>query len=309
MPNTISADLQRQARLDAVIRGFRRRIVPILSFALTANNVALEGTNEVVVPFYNLDTTASTDFVPADGYVAEDSTTGSRKVTINKRKYKSLKVTSAELARQPLLDPAMLLEIKGEKLAEDVVNDIFSVITAANFGDAALETAAAAFDSDDIADLRGVCNVAQWPTAGRALCLNADLDTALFKDDSIKNAAAFGSPDAIQKGIIPNISGFNYFSSPGMPANGERLIGFAAFQSAILVGFSPIKPHPNVMKAMAAYELIPVEVAPGVTIMLEYRAMGDAFMDASLEVVECNYGYDKGNESAIKRIVAPAPVG
>lgn len=302
----IAADLQRNARLEAVMRGFKRRITPILAFAFSTQNKPLEGTNSVAVPFYDLDAAASKDFSADDGYVFDaDSTTGSRKVEINKRKYKTLYVSSSDLSRQPALDPVKLLEIKGEKLAEDIVTDVFSLVTLANYGAAAVNVAAAGFDSDDIADLRGVCNTAMWPSAGRALVLNADFDTALFKDSSIKNALNFGTASAIQDGSIARISGFDYYDCPSLPANAENLVGFAAFMSALLFGQAPIEPAPAVRQQMAVYEQIPVEVAPGVNILLEYKQMGDPFKDRVGEVLECNYGYALGNAAALKRITKP----
>lgn len=301
--NAIASALQRVAKLNAIMRGFKRRFTPIMAFAMRAEGTPLEGTDEIAVPYYPLDTVASKDFVTANGYVFDqDSDTQSKKVTINKRKYKPLKLTSAELRRQPALDPEMLLEIKGEKLAEDVCNDVFSVVTAANFGASVKVGLATAFDSDDIIDLRQVANDLHWPVSGRGLVVDTTFGTNLLKDVSIKNADRFGGAEAIRDGRVPNVLGFNYFEVPSLPTNAETLTGFIAYQSAVLVGFAPIAPTPEVMKLLSAYELMSVEVAPGVTIMLEYRAWGNADFDESREVVECNYGYLKGEAAALRRI-------
>ena len=302
--NNINSELQLVVILDTVMRAFKRRLLPVLAFSTVFRNVQLAGTDKVAVPYYPLYATGSTDFDKDAGYQFTGSNgTSVRDVTINKRKYMSLAVTSSDYRRQPQLRPDQLLQMRAEKLAEDVIGDIFSVVTAANYGASACEVAPASFDSNDVTDIRGACNVAMWPKTGRSLILNSDYDTALFKDGDVKLVHAIGDNQTIREGSIPRLLGFDYHDSPILPENNERLVGVATYASALLTAFSPITPHPDVAARLTRYEIMSDEETG---LSLEYRAWGDPDSDTAKAVIECNYGYNFGEKAALKRITRPA---
>jgi len=298
--NTIDSSLQVDEILDAALRAFMEDILPLRGFCTAFYDQVLKGTDKVVVPYYPLETADSKDF---DGtYVFEPGDTQAREVTINRRKYQPMAYTSAEKARQPKLNPEELGRIKGQKLAEDVIADVLSIVTAANFGAASLTTAANAFDSDDVADLQGVCDVAKWPQVGRSLILSSAYMTALAKDDAIKSSPSQSiTEEALREGKCQRLNSFNLRPTNLVPANGENLVGMAAYMSAILVAFSPIEPAEEIRKLMSDYRSI-TDPASGLT--LEYRAWGAPGSDTVYRVIEANYGSGLGEAAAIKRIVS-----
>lgn len=298
--NTIGSDLKRVVLLQDMVRAFAKQIIQLGAFSTVFRNVQLQGTNEVVVPYYALDTTASTDWNATNGYVLGDTTTSSKKVTVNKRKYQGLSFTSDEFRRQPLFDSSKNMLLKAEKLGIDVFTDVLSVVTAANYGAAVFTGAASTFDTDDIADLRGVANKAHWPQMGRSLFLDSDYETAALKDTSLKNADKAGDSNALRNGQTGRIMGFDVYGNPNLPANGENLKGFISFPSAILVATSPIEPTEDV-KALTRYEVV---ADPATGIAFEYRRWGNPDKDETREVVEANYGYVLGEAAAIERLVS-----
>jgi ATP-dependent protease ClpP protease subunit len=298
--NTIAAGLQRQVILQESARAFALNVIQLGALSTVFENVPLEGTNKVEVPFFDLETAASTDFVQANGYVIGTTTTDVREVEVNKRKYQAFSFPSSTLRRQPFYKTAELLRIKAEKLGADVVADVLSIVTNENFGAAAIAEAAAAFDENDVADLRTACNQANWPKVGRSLFLDSEYDGSLVKSGAFK-ADAFGGREVMLTGNIPQYLGFGYYESPNIPANSENLKGFAAFKSAIMVATAPIQPAPAVLKNLATYQ---VYVEPNSGIALEYREYGDTQKDTEAHTIEANYGYAKGNASALKRITS-----
>ena len=300
--NTVDAELNLNVILDAAISAFRRAVFPITMFASVFRNVQLKGTNKVAVPYYPLEGSASRDFDQADGYVFDDdSATQMKEVTVNKRKYQPLHFTSSELARIPYLNAQKLGALKGEKLAYDVLVDILSLVTNANYGTAIFTGAASGFDSDDVVDIRTALNKVPWPMSGRGLMVNPDYDGALLKDASFKAAYALGSDVAVRTGQLPNIFGFEYATSNAVPGNSENLIGFAAYMSAVLVVFSPIEPAESIKKLLVDYQ---IATDPDTQISIEYRHWGDPGSDTDKRVLEVNYGYDKGEAAALKRMVS-----
>lgn len=301
--NTVSADLKRQAILQEGLRAFAVRLLPLRAFSTVHEMVPLEGTDEVVVPFYSLHAVASKAFVPATGYEFDSSVTGSRKVTIDQRQYQGLSLTSAELRRQPFLNIMKNLVMAGERLADDVFATICGVITAANFGAPVYANAASAFDSDEVSNIRTACNQSHWSKSGRSLILDSEFDGALLKDNSVKAALNFGSTDPIQLGEIRNLLGFAYFETPSIPDNGEFLAGMAVHPSAIVAATAPILPDEDVRAQLSRYLVI---VDPKLGIAIEARSFGNAQMDTGYHTLECNFGYDVGDAAALKRIVTQA---
>ncbi len=376
--NNIAGDLNLTEVLDSALLAFKRAVLPLTMFATTFRNVQLHGTDKVAVRYYPLQGTQSRDFNYQDCYQSDGTNTEVREILINKRKYQGLSVTGYELARMPMLDLQKLGTMKGQKLAYDVVQDILSVVTPANFPSVAFTGLPSTFDSDDVVDIRTACNknttgvltvpdgattngsatltsatanfhasdigalvagagipaltyinavvntttvtlsqlatataanvllvlgrpVMPWPETGRGLLVNPDYDGALLKDHVFSQAYSIGTTSAIQQGRLPNIFGFDYAQSAGIPNNGGNLVGMASYMSAILAAFSPIAPPPAVRAVMSQYE---IATDPDTGISLEYRVWGTPNCDTEMRVIECNYGYAVGEQMALKRIVS-----
>jgi hypothetical protein len=309
--NTIDAELNLNAFLDAAINAFRAAVLPLTMFASTFRNVQLKGTDKVEVLYYPLDTTAAKDFDQDEGYVFdEDTNTAHREITVNKRKYVSMGLTGRDLARIPLLNAEKLGALKGQNLAYQIIQDILSVITHANYGTDAFVGASGTFDSDDIIDIRTAVNSlttdgrpTPWPEVGRGLLVNPAYDGALLKDTAFKAAYSLGTDQAIRTGRLPNIFGFDYAASAAVPSNNQHLVGFASYMSAVLVAFSPIEPPASVRKLLVDYR-INTDADTGIS--FEYREWGDPDFDMDKRVIECNYGFAKGEGSALLPIRSAA---
>ena len=312
--NTIDTALKRDVILQVAIRDFAKRLIPLNAFSTVFMNVPLEGTNKVQVPFFDLDSGASTSFVAATGYVAGDTAVDNREIQIGMRaaadaanntkpydrKYQGLSFTSEELARQPFLKVMELAQLKAEKLASDIFTHVLSVVTAANYGAAAKAVAAASFVADDVADLVNSCKT--WPLVGRSLFLDTAYHVALLKDEGFKSAMNAASDLAIKEGRLnPRVFGFDYYENPNIPSNGENLVGFAAFKSAILFAQAPVPPSEEVRNAGTSYSIV-TDAQTGVS--FEYRTFGDNQKDNALHFIEASYGFAPGNRNALKRITS-----
>ena len=304
MAITIPSVLKRDTILQNARRAFKNRILPVMAFATRFNGTPLSGTDKIVVPYYSLASGASTNWDPTTGYViGQNQTFSTKEITINKRKFRGVSFTSTEFARQPFLSVDRLVSLEAEKLADDVLADIFTVITAANFAASTLAAgAASAFDLDDALSLRRLCGEANWPGSPRSLVLDGTFYENLLKDTRLGNMN-YGSTAAAREGTIQRIAGFDTYEVPLLPANGsEKLGGMAVYPSALMVGFSPIEPHPTLRRTLVEYQVV---TDPDSGLSLEYRAFGDPILDKVNEVIECNYGYAVGEAAALKRIVTP----
>lgn len=294
--NTIDAALQRVTILAEIMRTFAKRLLPVSVFSTKFERVPLQGTAEVVVPYFALQSAASTDF--SSSYAMGDTASSMKKVTVNKRKYQAMSFTSAERARQPLLNTMQLSAMNAEKLAYDVFADILSLVVASNYATAGFTGAASAFDLSSVADLKNSCKL--WPTIGRGLVLDSSFDASLLKDGFVI-ANPNGTGASVQEGAVtPRLMGFDYFECPSIPDNSEYLVGFAVHKAAALVATAPITPTDDVMRQLTAYDVV---VDPQTGMSFEYRRWGNPDYDNTREVIECNYGYVKADTTAIKRII------
>lgn len=304
MPVTIPAALKRDRLITTAMRAFRTRILPIMALARKFERTPLEGTDTVRVPYYPLASGNSTDFVAGTGYTtAQAQTLQSKSVVVNKRKFRLMDFSSQDAARQPFLDRAQVIALEAEKLADDVLADVFSVVTAANYpGTTLAAMLASAFDVDDALAIRRLCNEANWPAAGRSLVLDSTFAEYLLRDSRAQSVLTAGQTGAVTEGMLPRVAGFQPYEVPLIPANGaEKIAGFAALPSAILFACAPIPPAEPLSKVVE-YRTY---TDPGTGLTLEYRRFGDAVKDTASEVVEFNYGYAVGEAAALKRITIP----
>lgn len=306
--NAIDPGLKRVLILNETVRDFAVRVLPLRLLCTVFENVPLQGTDEVEVPYYTLQTAASSDFTEGDnagggGYQFGQATnTSAKKITVNKRKYQPLDYSSSTFQRQPFFSAARLGKINAEKLGVDILTDILSVITLAKYGAAVKNIPIAGYTSDDVIDLKGIATKANWPDQNRVMIVDSDLETVLQKDTAYKLALNIGTADVIQKGKFPNISGFDFASMPNFPTNGENLVGIIAFASAIAAAFAPVAPAAGVRHQLVAYE---VATEPATGISLNYRHWGVAQQDRDYEVIESAYGYSDVITAALKRLTKP----
>lgn len=303
--NTIDSDLQRTVILSDMLRAFQRRLINLGIFSTVYSNIPLRtegGTAKVAVPYFPLSTTASTNFVAGNGYDTEvDTEDGAKDLTLNKRKYQRFSYSSETMSRQPYFNVAQHLVMKGEQLAVDVWTDVLSVVTNANFGAAVFTGLAAAFDIEDVIDLRTKANQADWPDVGRSLALDATYEGALLKVQNILSVQDSGSTEAIRDGSVSRLAGFGIVPSPRIPANAENLVGFITMPSAVLCATAPIEPSEGVRNLLVSYDLV---MDPQTGIGFSYRHGGNDTLDRDYHVIECAYGYTAGETAALKRLVS-----
>jgi hypothetical protein len=221
----MDADLNLNAFLDAAINAFRRWYAHHY-FCDHVSKHPATGHDKVDVIYYPIDTQAAKDFSYSTGYVFdEDTNTAKREVTINKRKYVALGLTSRDLARMPRLDAGKLGALKGENLAYQVLRDIMSIITHANFPTDGY--VGSTFDSDAVIDIATKANTLPTdgrpipcPKAGRGLVMNEIYHHMLLKDNRLRRHE-FATDQAIRTATCRISSALTTRTIRGVPDNGE----------------------------------------------------------------------------------------
>lgn len=296
MSNTIDAGLKREKILNTFLQAFTTALLPMNAFSTDMSAEALSEGDEVSVPYIPL-AAAARDF---DGtYTIQDSEWQKKKVTVDKHKYVSMGLSDKDVMKTPFATLEQQAQLKAYQLAKAVIVDVFSTITAVNFGAAVFTGAASGFDLDDVADIRTACVKAGWPAVGRSLVLSADYYGAVIKDNNFQDAGAAGGTDVRESGVLPTLYTFRPYECEVIPANSENLVGFAAYRSALGVAMRYLQPQEghNYFDARAL-----TDPATGITI--GFRDWYDNDSGTRKQVFEALWGKTVIETAALKRCVS-----
>lgn len=169
-------------------------------------------------------------------------------------KYKTVHVTAKESAETALNVLETLVEAAAQQLAQDVLLDIFTEITAAKYGVPGIPALAATnFDYKKVLNLRESCGNAKMPPNPRALVLDAGYYTNLLADDVVAKSFNLNlNVPAVTEGMVKRIAGFALHETTILPANhAEKLVGFAAHSSAMAVAMRYLQPVADYQQAGA----------------------------------------------------------
>lgn len=299
MPNTFS-NLNQTIISRAALEAFNDTLMPLTAFANNLSADAVQRGDKIKV-LWVPDQDEATDFNGT--YSIGTAAASGLDVAIDRHKQIGWGLTDKELAEQPQISLEMFGKKKGFALAKAVLLDIWGLITAAKYGAPVFTTTASLFDSDDVVDISAALDDAKWPEMGRSLIIANSLHAQLRKDGSLKDSSAFGGSEVIRRGQIPTLDKFDaIYGSSIIPANGERLIGFAALPDAMLVAMRYLQPQEG-----NTYSVAEPVTAPETGFTLGMRQWYENNEGKSKVILEANYGFRIGNAAALKRIVAPEP--
>ena len=296
MANTIT-DLKDVRISQNALLPWMETLLPLSAFSTNFSPDAADKLDTVKVPVIGAPS-ASSDY--AGDYTANaDSEASSVAVTLDRHKYKTVHLTAKEAATTsiPLLEK--LVTTAAQQLAIDVMSDIFTSITAANFGTPAIPAIAAEdFGYKTIIKVREACAAAKMPQDSRALVLDNSYFSALLADDIV--AKSFITPLA-QQGVVEakvnRIAGFNVFETGCVPDNGENLVGFAAHPSSLAIAMRYLTPIANYDEAGAVTD-------PVTGLTFGYLRYTDTKSNKVYITLEALYGFKVVRPAGLQRIVS-----
>ena len=296
MANTIT-DLKDVRISQNALLPWMETLLPLSAFSTNFSPDAADKLDTVKVPVIGAPS-ASSDY--AGDYTANaDSEASSVAVTLDRHKYKTVHLTAKEAATTsiPLLEK--LVTTAAQQLAIDVMSDIFTSITAANFGTPAIPAISAEdFGYKTIIKIREACAAAKMSQDSRALVLDNSYFSALLADDIV--AKSFITPLA-QQGVVEakvnRIAGFNVFETGCVPDNGENLVGFAAHPSSLAIAMRYLTPIANYDEAGAVTD-------PVTGLTFGYLRYTDTKSNKVYITLEALYGFKVVRPAGLQRIVS-----
>lgn len=279
------------------LQPFMANLMPVSAFSTDFSPLPADKLDTVRVPLVGAPSESS-DF--AGDYSANaDSTVTVVPVVLNRHKYKTVHVTARESAETALNVLETLVEAAAQQLAQDVLLDIFTTVTAANFGTPGIPALnATAFDYKKVLNLREACGNAKMPPNPRALVLDAGYYTNLLADDVVAKSFNLNlNAPAVTEGMVKRLAGFALHETTIIPPDhAEKLVGFAAHSSAIAVAMRYLQPVADYQQAGAVTD-------PQTGMTFGYLRFTDTRANKVFVTLECLYGFVAAKTDALKRIV------
>lgn len=297
MANTLT-DLKDIKIAQTALMPWMTTLLPLSSFSTNFSPTAADKLDTVKVPIVGAPS-ASSDFA-GDYTLNADSQASTTAVTLNRHKFKTVHMTALEASTLavPLLEK--LVSTAAQQLATDVLTDILSCVTAANFGTTGIPAVDAEdFTYKDIIKMREACGKANMPIEPRSLILDSSHYSALLADDIVAKSFVtnLAAPSLIE-GSIRRLAGFNIIETNCIPDNDERLAGFAVHPSAIAIAMRYLQPVADYMEAGAVTD-------PTTGLTFGYKRYSTTTSDKVYITLEALYGFKAVREEAIKRICTP----
>lgn len=297
MPNTLT-NVKDIKVAQAALLPYRAALTPLRAFSTNFSPEPADKLDTVRVPVVGAPSQSS-DFTGS--YTASaDSTVDVIPVQLNRHKFKTVHVTAREASETALNVLETLVASAVKQLAQDVLQDVFSAITAENYGaPATAALAASGFDYKKVLAIREVCSNAKMPVSDRALVLDGAYFTSLLGDEIV--AKSF-MPAVAQPGVVEaqirRLAGFDIYETVILPENAEKLVGFAAHPSGMAVAMRYLVP-------VAEYDEAGAVTDPETGLTFGYLRYTETSSNRIFVTVECLYGFKPAIPDGIKRLVKP----
>ena len=245
--------------------------------------------------------------IGANGYSASNVTSTAKSVTLSNHKGFVMGFTDGEVAkggydvlRKTFIRPA------AHAVSKAVLDDIFALVTDANYSSVGYNGTAAAFDADAVAGLSQTLTDANVAQANRLLIVRPQLYTSLARDNSIQAAYASGTNAPLTENILPRVHGFEVNQYSALPNGGvsgfsslnNNLKGIAVSPEAFIIAARlpalPTNWYGNVATAVDEKSGLAVQV----------REWYDGNLGKQMLSMSILYGVAVGSPSCLTQIVA-----
>lgn len=292
MPSTTNINTAVELYTDRFIEGLTRSLAPLRSFSLDLSDEFREPGEAVNVPLVTADAVADWDDT-TNNYGRTAATLKARRVAIDTRKITGFAISQAQLASFRPSYWEGKAELNQREIADTVLADVVSVVTAENYGaDNKLNVALATFNRKAIATLRAKIVAGKLIQEKCVLALNPDFFAALLAD---LDSQVYGGREAIVGGTIPGLLGFRSVIQVPQYAGA----GFVCHPDAIAVASRRVA-----VADTTPYKEFGTMVEPETGLALNRVVLTDGSVGKTSFSVECWYGYGVGNADSLIRLEA-----
>ena len=166
---------------------------------------------------------------------SDNSTLTAKTITLNKMYGFDIGFSDIEVAKSSLKLQDLFIKPGMVAIVEQVMADIFALVTSGNYTQSTVITAAN-FDADKVADTAQLLSTAKVPRSPRSILIPPTFLATLVKDNAIQQSYAYGDSVAVRENRVGRVHGFDIYDYNGtIPTNSENLAGFATGPQGIIM--------------------------------------------------------------------------
>ena len=270
------------------LRAFTAILAPINAFSRDFSSDARGKGDAILVPQISA-LTATTFNASTANYQTAGGTVTHNTVNLNQHNVISVDVTDLQFANSSAARIDAMAAQAGRALGAKVLENIFKLITTANFGAATVTTAEANYTLAQIIALRAKLAQNNVPIDDCSVVFNPIVGAALLGSSNVLQAYAMGDNLASRDGSLGRkLVGFSPYETNLLPTASTSLVAFAAHPDAISVAMRYLAPQ-----APEAYLAVERVADPSGIVMGLRRSYNEA-AGVHYIALECLYGCATG---------------
>lgn len=233
-------NLDNEIFAQAALEAFVKTMAPLRAFSTNFGPDPFPKGQNILVPLV----AALTATTFGGSYAICGGTKTVVTVTINRHKHIPIGQNDLDAANSSAASLESFAFQQGRALAQAVIEDVFTLLTTANFAQATA-VASTAFDVPQIRRAKLLMNQANVPMEPRALLIDCVPYDALLSVTNFVQAYMFADNQVLKEGKVMRALGYDFFELNSSFGSVNSVMAFAAHASAIAIGMRYLMPQPG----------------------------------------------------------------
>ena len=225
-----------------VLNAFTATLAPVSAFSKDFSGDARGKGDAITIPFIS-SLTATTYNASTANYQTAGGTVTHNTVNLDQHNVISVDVTDLQAANSSAARLDQMAYQAGRALGVKVLENIFKVITTANFGAASVTTAEANYTLAQLIALRKVLAQNNIPMDQLSYVFNPIIGASLLGSTNVLQAYAIGDNSPVRNGTLGKLVGFDTYETNILPTASTSLVAFACHPDAIAVAMRYLAPQ------------------------------------------------------------------
>lgn len=276
--------------VQEALNAFTAGLAPLNAFSRSYSTEARRKGDVIAIP--RAEALSTTTFAYANNsgypYETEAGTLNTISLNLDQHQIVGVDITDVQYANKAAAEIGVFARQQGRALARKCLENIFGLISIANFG-AAAATPVSIGDTGrtQLAAARKTLIDRKVGTDSLSLIASSELFQSLLNDSNISQSFQYGGSEAIREARIPRLLGMDVYETNALPLGGTlSLVGFLAHPDAIAVAVRQLAPQDD-----GAYLAVETVVDDETGLGFTYRRHFNPGKGRHFASFECLFGF------------------
>jgi hypothetical protein len=277
--------------IQDALQAFTATLLPLNAFSRSYSAETRRKGDALAIPRVDPLSTTTFSYDNNSGYPYESlgGTINTITLSLDKHQIVGVDLTDIQVANSSAAEISAFARQQGKALGLKVLQDVFGLMSIANYGAAVVTPAS-------IADIgRLTMSSARTAMVKRnipvnnvnSLVVNADIYQNLVNDANISQSFQYGGSEAIREARVPRLLGMDVYETNVLPLGGTlSLVGFLAHPDALAVAVRTLQPQDT-----GAYLSVETAVDDETGLAFTYRRHFNPGRGRHFASLECLFGF------------------